>query len=175
MKIFNSPFLAGLLYGILLLSIQWLSSLNGQPLNIGKIGTISFLTLFPCALVLLYYQQLQLNRAKASLGLLIFSGFKFILGAALVFGLAHFINASYLDPEWGQKALAQAQEDWAARGYSEEAISGQIEWSDTYQNPAKWSLVIFGFYCLTYGIIHFVLSIISFSVWQWWQRQKTRG
>ncbi len=173
MKVFNFPFFAGLLFGIILLGIQWLSVFNGQHLNIGKIGTISFLTFFPCAMLLLYLQQLQSNRSRASLGLIMFSGFKFILGAALIFGLAHLINAGYLDPNWGQKALAAAQEDWAAKGYSEEAIAGQIEWSDTYQNPMKWSLVIFVFYCLTYGAIHFVLAIVSFQFWKWWQGQKT--
>ncbi|MGB0862377.1 MAG: DUF4199 domain-containing protein [Saprospiraceae bacterium] len=68
-------------------------------------------------------------------------------------GLTHYIEATYIDPEWSAKALAYAQETWASRNYSQENINGQIEWTANFQNPSLWALTTMKF-----------LIIVSFGV-----------
>ena len=75
----------------------------------------------------------------------------------------YFIEATYIDPEYAQKAMESSRKYWLANNYSNVAIAGQIELSNSFHNPAKWGffsgLFILGLTC-TIGIT--LAAIISF-------------
>lgn len=84
--------------------------------------------------------------------------FSFVVAACI--GIGHFINATFVDPDWANKSLALLQERWTAANYSKEAIAGQIEWTDTFHNPWKWSMVLIIFFFILYGISGLLIGII---------------
>ncbi len=77
-------------------------------------------------------------------------------------GLGHYINATYIDPDWGQKSLEIAQQKWAEKNYSPDAIESQIEWTDTFQNPIKWSLILFVFFTILLSFIGGIIALIFY-------------
>ncbi len=86
--------------------------------------------------------------------------FGFVVAACM--GLGHFINATFIDPSWSENSLALMQERWTAANYSKEAIAGQIEWTDTFHNPWKWSLVITIFFSILYSIPGLLIGMAFF-------------
>jgi len=52
--------------------------------------------------------------------------------------LVYFIEATYIDPEFSQKTLEASKRHWIENNYSDEAIAGQVELSESFHNPAKW-------------------------------------
>ena len=64
--------------------------------------------------------------------------------------LSYYIEATYIDPEFSQKSLEVSRKHWIENNYSDEAIAGQIELSESFHNPAKWGF----FSSLFLSLIH---------------------
>ncbi len=87
-------------------------------------------------------------------------GLIFSLCLGSMAGLAHFIEATYIDPEWSIKSLEYAKETWLQSNYSETAISNQVEWTSTFQTPSLWAFEIMKF--LVVLSFAMALMVISF-------------
>jgi hypothetical protein len=89
-------------------------------------------------------------------------GVIFSICLGLIAGLTHYIEATYIDPEWSMKALEYAQETWANRNYSQEAISGQIEWTTTFSNPSLWAIATMKFLIIVnFGVALLVTTFMK--------------
>lgn len=91
--------------------------------------------------------------------------FSLILGTCM--GIGHIIHATLIDPEWSQNALIVAQENWMDRGYSQSAIAGQIELTDTFHNPYKWAVVMSIFFTVITAVIGSIVAFILYLKNKW--------
>lgn len=95
--------------------------------------------------------------------------FSFTVAASI--GIGHFINATFIDPQWAEKSLELLQKKWTANNLSEVAIAGQIEWTDTFHNPWKWSVVLIIFFFILYSIPGFIIGSVLY--FRYIQSQKS--
>ncbi len=86
--------------------------------------------------------------------------FSLCLGAMV--GITHYIEATYIDPEWSVKALEFAKQSWLANHYSQEAINNQIEWTPTFQTPSLWAIEMTKFFAvISFGLTLLVASFMK--------------
>ena len=97
-----------------------------------------FLILTVLALWVAFIHHSSINSQKVILSqlLLLTITMGFIIGGLSY--LAYFIEATYVDPEFSQKSLEVSRRHWLENNYSDEAIAGQVELSESFHNPAKW-------------------------------------
>lgn len=159
------PLLFGLIFGLLINVLQPFILSGTKSYTGSNMVTLVFFSLLSVAFVLLFRSYSKKVKGSLHFSQLILIAIIFSTALATILGLGHYINATFIDPEWGQKALAASQEKWAANNYSEEAIAGQVEWTDTFQNPLKWAIssgiMITFLSSLTGGIIGFIYYVKS--------------
>lgn len=102
--------------------------------------------------------------------LILMTGFSVVV--AVCIGLGHFINATFIDPLWAEKSLELLQQKWAENNYSETAIAGQVEWTDTFHNPIKWGAVLSVFFTTLFSLLGIVLVFIFYFLHRLFQRQE---
>ena len=143
--VIKTGIIAAIIYCVIVLSIRPFIPQDGKMWD-------NFLTsiLFPGMLFLAHlfmYQYLRKNGSTFhyATSQLLLTGLVFSISVGLIAGVSHYIHASYLNPNWAQEALEVARQGWAESGYSEEAIAGQVELTDTFQNPVKWGAVSMAF------------------------------
>ena len=142
--------LVGMKYGVavgtLTVSFRYLLLSNTDRIQGNMLG----LLVAGLILVLGQYAAFRVFNQKHPKGKLLFLptltvGVIFSICLGLIAGLTHYIEATYIDPEWSMKALEYAQETWASRNYSQEGIGGQIEWTTAFQNPSLWAIATMKF------------------------------
>lgn len=89
-------------------------------------------------------------------------GLIFSLCLGILVGCTHYIEATYIDPEWSVKALEFAKQSWLVNNYSQEAINGQIEWTTTFQSPSLWAFELTKFFMIvSFGLALMVISFMK--------------
>jgi hypothetical protein len=89
-------------------------------------------------------------------------GLIFSLCLGIIVGITHYIEATYIDPEWSVKALEFAKQSWLANNYSQEAINSQIEWTTTFQTPSLWAIELTKFFMIiSFGLALLVTSFMK--------------
>lgn len=128
----------------------------------------NWLTLLSIALIstgfICLFKKVRAQHAnnRPSLRQLIKATLIFSITISICLGFGHYMNATYINPNWGQKSLDIAQERWAEKNYSEAAIASQIEWTDTFQNPIKWGLTLAVFFTLLLSLLGAVITLIIY-------------
>lgn len=79
-------------------------------------------------------------------------------------GTTHYIEATYIDPEWSMKAFEYAKATWLHNNYTSEAIAGQVEWTTTFHTPGNWAFQIAKFLILiSLGLALLVIGFMKVS------------
>jgi hypothetical protein len=86
-------------------------------------------------------------------------GLIFSLCIGGISGLTHFIEATYIDPNWSIKALEYSQSIWLVNNYSQDVISSQIELSTAFQTPVFWAIRVMCFFALVSFLIALMVTI----------------
>lgn len=154
--------LYGLLFGLFINLIQPLLLPGTKSYTGSNLATLVFFSLLLLSLVLLFRSYSKNAAGSIRFSNLFLMTIVFSVTTAVLLGLGHYINATFIDPEWAQKALEASQEKWAANNYSEEAIAGQTEWISTFQNPATWALSSAFMITLLAGFIGVIIALIYY-------------
>lgn len=83
-----------------------------------------------------YHSQLNNQRVIFSQLVLLTIMMGFIIGGLSY--LSYFIEATYIDPEFSQKSMEASKKHWIENNYTDQAIAGQVELSESFHNPTKW-------------------------------------
>jgi len=168
MKI-NNIFSSALLYGLslgLLFNLIFHLYLTGDKAYLGD-DAVSYATFcllgITCLVMFRHYTRKYTNNIPDLPHLMVLA-YTLSLVIAICMGLGHFINASFIDPAWGENSLALLHPKWLAHNYSEADIAGQIEWTDTFQNPIKWAMVLVIFFTIVYSIIGNFVALLFYFV-----------
>ena len=86
-------------------------------------------------------------------------GFIFSLSIGGISGLTHFIEATYIDPDWSIKALEYSQSIWLTTNYSPEAINNSLELSTAFQTPTLWAVRVMWFFAFASFLIALMVAI----------------
>lgn len=156
-KLFLRSFIYGLLTCIIALLIR-------QSLLTDEIRYTSNWTFFLLLLILsfgafVYFRKFSAN--FTSIGQLFQASIIFGIAVGIAFGLFYYINVTIVDTDYLQKALDTYYKTWADKGYSKEAIAAQVELTDTFQNPIRWSLVLTQFHFLLTTGLAFIAGCIT--------------
>jgi hypothetical protein len=116
--------------------------------------------------ILFCFNRLARAAKTEKLGLkqMIIASIIFSITAGLAGGLYHYINAAFLDTGYAEKALEAAQAKWAAANYTHESITGQMELTNAFQNPAKWAVVSGLFMCTCAFLLSLVMGGLFNSI-----------
>ncbi len=80
--------------------------------------------------------------------------------------LSYFIEATYIDPEFSQKSLEISRKHWLENSYSNEAIAGQVELSESFHNPAKWGFFSGLFIMALTVILGIFMAILKYLLYR---------
>ena len=155
----NTALQFGLPFGIFV-SLLLPMLLTGEKSYVGDDSVSALLFgLTGCALLFMFFNYTRKPFTKEDLlpHLLIMT-LIFSATVSAFIGLSHYVNATFIDPDWSQNALAAMQEKWAAANYSPEEIAGQIEWTDTFLNPWKWASVYFIFFSIMFSLLGSIIA-----------------
>jgi hypothetical protein len=146
---------------ILAICISGLVTLDGASKYSGNllttILTFGYLT---CGAIICFKRLINIENARIpALGKLTLTALSFSFTVAMIGAVVYYINARFLDTRYAENALKSSQVKWLAHHYSREAIAGQIELTDTFQDPAKWAL--------SSGIFIMLISLVIFCVVGW--------
>lgn len=75
--------------------------------------------------------------------------------------LTYYIEATFIDPEFSERALIVSRQHWEANNYSNEAIANQVELTESFHNPAKWGFISGLFILALTSIIGLVIATIE--------------
>ena len=136
----------GLAVGVLTIALRYLLLSNVDRVQGNVLGTLVAVLV----LIVGQYLAFKVFNQKHPQSKLMFLptltvGLIFSICLGTIAGLTHYIEATYIDPEWSMKALEYARETWAQNGYNQEAISGQVELTSTFQTPILWAVQIMKF------------------------------
>ena len=136
----------GLAVGVLTIAMRYLLLSNVDRVQGNVLGTLVAVIV----LVVGQYLAFKVFNQKHPQSKLMFLptltvGLIFSICLGGIAGLTHYIEATYIDPEWSMKALEYARETWAANGYTAESINGQVELTSTFQTPTLWAVQIMKF------------------------------
>ena len=109
------------------------------------------------AVILSFVKGLKIND-KSTIWALILTG---VLASSII-SAAYLLQATVIDPSYVKDQITHSQQRWEQLGYSAEQINDQIEMTDTFQNPVKWSGVLFGFNFSVFVIIGLVMMGMKF-------------
>jgi len=157
--LFITAFRFGLPFGIFV-SLLLPMLLTGEKAYVGDDSVSALLFgLTGCALLFMFFTYTKKPFVKGELlpHLLILT-LIFSATVSAFIGFSHYINATFIDPNWSQNALEAMQQKWAAANYTPEEIAGQIEWTDTFLNPWKWATVYFIFFSIMFSILGSVIA-----------------
>ena len=148
----------GIFCGFVSMTAIWISSvftLDGSTKYTGNLLTTALtFGILICGIVLCYKMIDKFGHVDNPPGQLILAGIFFSLTAGFIGGLIHYLNSTFIDPDYAKKALTASEAKWAANNYSEEAIAGQIELTDTFQSSWEWAF--------TSGIFMVIISLFLF-------------
>lgn len=83
--------------------------------------------------------------------------FSFCIGS--ISGLTHFVEATYINPDWSIKALEYSQSLWLSNNYTSEAINGQVELSEAFHTPTLWAVRVMWFFAIVSFLIALMVTI----------------
>lgn len=84
----------------------------------------------------------------------------FAAAAGITVGFFYYVDVTMLDTTQLQTTLDNTHKSWAVRGYSTDAIAGQIEQTELFLNPLRWSLILTLFYFTATVGLSFVIGCI---------------
>ena len=154
-KFFFRPFVYGLSTCIVVLVIR--HTVLSEDMRYVSNWTSNLFFLFLAIGAFVYLKRF--TAAPASTMEIFQASIMYGAGVGIAVGLFHYINVTILDTDYLQKVLNTSYRSWADNGYSKEAIAAQVELTDTFQNPAKWSLVLTLFYFLLSAGISFIIGL----------------
>jgi hypothetical protein len=161
-RLIFKPLIYGLLTCIIILLIR--QTLLTEEMRYTSNWTFFLFLLIPLILsfgAFIYFRQF--SAALTTTGQLFQTSLMFGVGAGIAVGLFYYINVTVVDTDYLQKSLNASYKAWNDRGYSKEAIASQVELTDTFQNPIKWSLVLALFYFLLTAGLTFIVGGITYS------------
>ena len=148
------PFIYGFLTCIIALLIR--EAFLTEEIRYTSNWTAYLVLLVLCSGAFVYFKHD--GASLTSISQLFQSSLIFGIAAGFAIGLFYYITVTILDTDYLQKSLDAAHKSWAARGYSKEAIGAQVELTDTFQHPLKWSLTLTLFYFLVTAGLSFIMG-----------------
>ncbi len=142
----------GLLFSLVITILSyWTYNTNGNAMQAWLLPILLFITHWAL------YRYLRHQKVAIKSSQLLFAGLVFSATLAIGMVITHYLYTGIIDPNWAERALTSAQEQWARDGYSAEAIRGQVEWTSTFQEPLSWGFVSGAFIFLMSTFISLVL------------------
>ncbi len=150
----------GFLVGLITIALRYVLMSNTDQIQ----GNILVMLLSFIALAIgqyLAFKYFNNNHYKKEIKFLptLIVGFIFSLCIGGISGLTHFIEATYIDPDWSIRALEYSQSIWLADNYSQEVISSQMELSTAFQTPVLWAVRVMWFFAFVSFLIALMVTI----------------